>query len=179
MFIRRRFSARNFLPEVRKYGATCLIYVGELCRYLTNSDAKPDDHVSPLRNMMGNGLRPDVWLDFKKRFGSKRISEFSGASEGNVAFANLMNKDCTIGMTSSRVALIKYDVETDEIERNDDNRCIEVEFGEPGLCLGHINPGAVLKDIQIPRRQKKRCYAMFLKKVMLGLIQGISLRKST
>ena len=145
MFIRRRFSARNFLPEVRKYGATCLIYVGELCRYLTNSDAKPDDHVSPLRNMMGNGLRPDVWLDFKKRFGIKRISEFYGASEGNVAFANLMNKDCTIGMTSSRVALIKYDVETDEIERNDDNRCIEVEFGEPGLCLGHINPGAVFE----------------------------------
>ena len=95
--------------------------------------------------MMGNGLRPDVWLDFKKRFGIKRISEFYGASEGNVAFANLMNKDCTIGMTSSRVALIKYDVETDEIERNDDNRCIEVEFGEPGLCLGHINPGAVFE----------------------------------
>ena len=145
MFIRRRFSASNFLPEVRKYGATCLIYVGELCRYLTNSAKKSDDHVSPLKNMMGNGLRPDVWLDFKKRFGIKRISEFYGASEGNVAFANLMNKDCTIGMTSSRVALVKYDIETDEIERNDKGHCTEVDFGEPGLCLGHINPSAVFE----------------------------------
>ncbi|MEQ8859858.1 MAG: long-chain-acyl-CoA synthetase [Pseudomonadales bacterium] len=145
MFIRRKFSASNFLPEVREHGTTCFIYIGELCRYLVNTPAKPDDHRNPLKRMMGNGLRPDVWPEFKQRFGVKRIAEFYGASEGNVAFANLLNKDCTVGMTSARHALVRYDVDADEIVRDEHGRCIEVEPGEPGLLLGHINPEAVFE----------------------------------
>ncbi len=145
MFIRRRFSASAFLNEVREHRCTCFIYVGELCRYLDNTPPRPDDHDSPLATMMGNGLRPDVWLRFKKRFGVKRITEFYGASEGNIAFANLLNKDCTVGMTSSRIALVRYDVDTDEIERNAEGRCVEVAQGEPGLLLGHINPTAAFE----------------------------------
>ena len=142
MFLRRRFSARAFLPDVREHGCTSFIYVGELCRYLNNSKALPDDRDNPLHTMMGNGLRPDIWLDFKRRFGITRVTEFYGASEGNVAFANLLNKDCTFGMTSSKVALVRYDVDTDEIVRGTDGRCIQAEQGEPGLLLGHISPTA-------------------------------------
>ena len=145
MFVRRRFSASAFLDEVRQHRCTCFIYVGELCRYLDNTPARPDDHDSPLATMMGNGLRPDVWLRFKKRFGIKRITEFYGASEGNVAFANLLNKDCTIGMTSSKIALVRYDVDADEIVRDGEGRCIEAGKGEPGLLLGHINPSAAFE----------------------------------
>ena len=145
MFVRRRFSASAFLPEVREHNCSCFVYVGELCRYLNNTPAKPDDHHNPLKTMMGNGLRPDVWLDFKKRFGVKRISEFYGASEGNVAFANLLNKDCTVGMTSAKVALVRYDVDADEIVRDAQGRCEEVGQGEPGLLLGHINPQAAFE----------------------------------
>ena len=145
MFVRRKFSARNFLPEVRDYNCTCLIYIGELCRYLTNSERKPDDHKNPIRSMMGNGLRPDVWMDFKNRYGVKRIAEFYGSSEGNVSFANLMNKDCTVGMTSMPVALVKYDIHDDEIVRDANGRCIEVEPGEPGLLLGKITEETVFE----------------------------------
>lgn len=145
VFIRRRFSASNFLPEVREHGATCLIYIGELCRYLTNTPGRDDDHVNPLTKAAGNGMRPDVWHDFKQRFGLKRISEFYGASEGNVAFANLLNKDCTVGMTASRVALVQYNVHDDEIVKTPEGRCIEVPAGEPGLLLGHINEEAVFE----------------------------------
>ena len=145
MFLRRRFSAGAFLPEVREHACTCFIYVGELCRYLINTPAKPDDADSPLTTMMGNGLRPDVWMDFKRRFGIRRVTEFYGASEGNVAFANLLNKNCTIGMTSSKVALVRYDVDTDEIVRDQNGRCAQVPSGEPGLLLGHINPEAAFE----------------------------------
>ncbi len=142
MFLRRRFSARAFLPDVREHGCTSFIYVGELCRYLNNSKALPDDRDNPLHTMMGNGLRPDIWLEFKRRFGITRVTEFYGASEGNVAFANLLNKDCTFGMTSSKVALVRYDVDTDEIVRGTDGYCIQAQQGEPGLLLGHISPTA-------------------------------------
>lgn len=145
IYLRRRFSASNFLKEVRESESTGLIYIGELCRYLINTPAEANDHDNPLVTMMGNGLRPDVWMDFKQRFGVKRVIEFYGSSEGNVAFANLMNKDQTIGMTASRVALVEYDIDDDQIVRNADGRCVEVAPGEPGLLLGHINPNAAFE----------------------------------
>jgi citronellyl-CoA synthetase len=138
MFIRRKFSGSNFLSEVREHGATCFIYIGELCRYLLNVPVRADDHNNPLMSMMGNGLRPDVWHEFKTRFGIKRIAEFYGSSEGNVAFLNMLNKDCTVGTTSLPLALVKYDVDADEVARDAEGRLIRVADGEPGLLLGQI-----------------------------------------
>lgn len=156
MFIRRKFSASNFLREVREYQTNCFIYIGELCRYLMNTPQAADDHKNPLTRMMGNGLRPDIWKDFKKRFGVKRIAEFYGASEGNVAFANLLNKDCTVGMTSARHALVRYDVDNDEIVRDKQGHCIEVEPGEAGLLLGHINPEAAFEGYTSKEATEKK-----------------------
>ena len=150
MFIRRKFSASNFLDEVRENHCTCLVYIGELCRYLTNSEPGSKDSKNPLRSMMGNGMRPDVWLDFKNRFGIKRVCELYGSSEGNVAFANLLNKDCTVGMTSVEHALVKYDVDNDEIIRDANDLCVTVEEGEPGLLLGKISEDAVFEGYTDP-----------------------------
>lgn len=156
MFIRRKFSASNFLQEVRDEGCTLLVYIGELCRYLSNTEAKSDDHKNPLRSMMGNGLRPDVWTGFKQRFGIKRVAEFYGSSEGNVAFANLMNRDCTVGMTSSEVALVRYDVDNDEIVRDSAGRCQLVAEGEPGLLLGKITEDTVFEGYTDPEATEKK-----------------------
>jgi len=138
LFLRRRFSASSFLDEVREHGATCFIYIGELCRYLLNTAEKDNDFNNPLGAMMGNGLRPDVWYEFKKRFGVQRIAEFYGSSEGNLGFMNIFNKDCTVGTTSIPHALIQYDVDADEIIRNASGHCVRVEKGKPGLMLGKI-----------------------------------------
>ena len=40
---------------------------------------------------------------------------------------------------------MRYDVDADEIVRDSDGRCVEVESGEPGLLLGHINPNAAFE----------------------------------
>jgi citronellyl-CoA synthetase len=138
MFVRRKFSASRFLPEVREHGVTCFIYIGELCRYLLNTPAQADDYRNPLATIMGNGLRPDVWHEFKERFGIHRVSEFYGSSEGNIGFLNMLNKDCTVGATTLPLALVKYDVVNDEILRDSNGRCIKVSAGEPGLLLGKI-----------------------------------------
>ena len=138
LFLRRRFSASSFLDEVREHGTTCFIYIGELCRYLLNTVEKDNDFNNPLGTMMGNGLRPDVWHEFKNRFGVRRIAEFYGSSEGNLGFINIFNKDCTVGTTSIPHALIQYDVDADEIVRNAAGHCIRADKGEPGLMLGKI-----------------------------------------
>ena len=73
MFIRRKFSASTFIEEIRENNCTCLVYIGEMCRYLTNSKPDSTDKLNPLRSMMGNGMRPDIWMEFKNRYGIKRI----------------------------------------------------------------------------------------------------------
>lgn len=140
LILRRKFSASRFLGEIRLHNVTHMIYVGELLRYLYNTTEHTDDARNTLHTMMGNGLRPDIWDSFKTRFGIERITEIYGASEGNVAFANVLNKDRTIGLTTAKVALVKYDVSNDEMVKDEKGHCILVKDGEAGLCLGNINP---------------------------------------
>lgn len=142
VYLRRSFSASNFWPEVQRYQTNCFIYVGELCRYLAIQAECPQEKNNPLQKMLGNGLRPDVWDEFRIRFGVSRICEIYGSSEGNVTFLNLLNKDKTIGASISKVALVQYDAENDAIVRDSAGRCIEVPVGAPGLLLAEISPKA-------------------------------------
>ena len=111
IFLRRRFSASQFWPEVQQHQCTSFIYVGELCRYLTLQAESQAEKDNPLHTMLGNGLRPDLWDAFRHRFKVKRICEIYGSSEGNVVFINVLNKDKTIGTTTANIMLAKYDVE--------------------------------------------------------------------
>ena len=136
--LRRTFSASKFWSEVQAWQTNSFVYVGELCRYLVTQAPSNAERNNPLQKMVGNGLRPDVWDEFKSRFEVKRICEIYGSSEGNVTFLNLLNKDRTIGTTSVEVALVKYDVNEDAIVRDDAGLCELAKPGEPGLLLGKI-----------------------------------------
>jgi citronellyl-CoA synthetase len=54
--IRNKFSASNFLSDVRKFKANSFIYVGEICRYLMNQPPKPNDKDNPIIACVGNPL---------------------------------------------------------------------------------------------------------------------------
>ena len=140
--LRRRFSASNFLREVREQRCNTFVYVGELCRYLMNQPPAPDDADNPLEKMIGNGLRPDIWKPFKTRFGVPRVHEIYGASEGNSGFVNAFNKDETIGFGVTPHVLVKYDDEDNEIVRDPHGMCIPVPRGQPGLLLNKIDAKA-------------------------------------
>jgi citronellyl-CoA synthetase len=62
-----------------------------------------------------------------------------------VGFLNFLNKDCTVGATTLPVALVRYDVDADEIVRDRDGHCVKVKPGEPGLLLGKITPLTVFE----------------------------------
>ena len=138
LVLKRKFSARDFWPEVKQHNANMFIYVGELCRYLTMQNPQPDEIDNPLQTMLGNGLRPDVWDQFRSRFKVDRISEIYGSSEGNASFFNLLNKDRTIGTTTASIKLIKYDVDEDEMLRDEHGQLIEAKDGDPGLLIAEI-----------------------------------------
>ena len=133
--IGRKFSLTRFWDEIKKYNATIYVYVGELCSYLINQPPSPNDKNHSIRAIIGNGLRPEIWKDFKKRFGIEFIGEFYGASEVPAIFVNLLNFDCTLGMCSSPYAIIKYDFEEEKVIRNENGFMENVEPGEVGLLL--------------------------------------------
>ena len=155
-FIKRKFSATSFWDEVQKYNTTALVYIGELCRYLANSEPRQAEQNNPLEVMVGNGLRPDVWDTFKDRFQVNRIVEIYGASEGNALFMNLLNKNKTIGMTNADVALIEYDVAEDEVLKTDDGFCKRILNHDPGLLIVRIGPNAVFNGYTDAQATEKK-----------------------
>ena len=155
-FIKRKFSASSFWDEVQKYNTTALVYIGELCRYLANTETTSAEQNNPLQVMVGNGLRPDVWDIFKERFGVDRIVEIYGASEGNALFMNLLNKDKTIGMTNAQVALIEYDVAEDKIIKNEDGTCKKIINHDPGLLIVFISPNSVFNGYTDAQATEKK-----------------------
>jgi len=74
--IGRKFSVTRFWDEIRKYNATAFSYIGEICHYLMNQPFNPDDSKNSVKTVIGNGLRPEIWIDFKKRLtsGGKRAN---------------------------------------------------------------------------------------------------------
>ena len=139
IFLRRKFSASNFLVEAREHKTNTFIYIGELCRYLLHTPVKPDDADNPITKCAGNGLRPDIWQEFKARFGITRVGEFYASTEGNIAFMNCFNNDSTIGFSPAKFSLIKYDVDNDQVVKDRNGYCVKVETGEPGLLVAKIN----------------------------------------
>jgi citronellyl-CoA synthetase len=136
--IRRKFSASAFWEDTRRFKATSFIYIGEVCRYLMNQSPGPDDSRNPIRKIVGNGLRPDIWKAFKKRFQIPYVYELYGAAEANMIFTNFFNIDCCVGLCLTPYTIVKYDLDADQPIRGKDGLLIPVGRGQTGLMLAKI-----------------------------------------
>lgn len=137
--LRRKFSASAFWPDVQRYQATCFGYIGELCRYLLNQPEHPAEKNNSLRCMIGNGLRPSIWAEFKARFGVEQITEFYASSEGNIGFTNVFNFDNTVGFSPATYAIVRYDLENDRAIRTAKGFLQKADKGEAGLLISEIS----------------------------------------
>jgi fatty-acyl-CoA synthase len=142
--IREKFSAREFWDDVMRYDCTIMQYIGELCRYLINTPRRPHETKHRLRLACGNGLRPDVWNEFKERFRIPQIIEFYAATEGNVLMFNFEGKPGAIGRLPSYIArrfptaLVRFDVEKEQPMRDAQGFCIRCKANEVGEAIGRI-----------------------------------------
>jgi len=144
VILRRKFSAHKFWDDVSDHGATLFQYIGELCRYLLNTDEHPKERSHKLRVAVGNGLRPEIWERFQTRFNIPKIVEFYGATEGNVTLFNFDGHTGSIGRVPFYaksvipVTLVQFDVEKEEPVRGPDGFCRPCEPGQVGEALGKI-----------------------------------------
>ncbi|KAL3422287.1 AMP-binding enzyme [Phlyctema vagabunda] len=91
--IGKKFSTSKFWGEVRDSKATWITYVGETARYLLAAPPHPQDKDHCVRGMYGNGLRPDVWMKFRDRFGVPEVVEFFNSTEGVFGLVNRSRGD--------------------------------------------------------------------------------------
>jgi fatty-acyl-CoA synthase len=142
--IREKFSAREFWDDVVRYDCTLIQYIGELCRYLVHSPPTDNETRHRIRLVCGNGLRPDLWNEFKSRFRIPQILEFYGATEGNVNIFNFEGKPGAVGrvpwFVAHRfpIAVVRFDTDTQQPVRDADGLCIRCAADEPGEVIGRI-----------------------------------------
>ena len=98
--IRSKFSASKFWTDCIKWNCTAAQYIGEICRYLLVQPERDSDRAHRVKVMFGNGLRPNIWREFKERFNIKLIAEFYGATEGNANVVNYTGKEGACGFVS-------------------------------------------------------------------------------
>jgi acyl-CoA synthetase (AMP-forming)/AMP-acid ligase II len=157
MVISRKFSATNFFRHCTIYKATAVQYIGELARYLLNAPPSEWDTKHRVRVAFGNGMRPEAWIPFQKRFRIPEIGEFYGATEGNQSFVNhVVTTDnfktfpgagacgkagLLFRMLRGQPVVIKHDTATESPVRDPKTGfCIPCERGEAGELVGIIDP---------------------------------------
>lgn len=155
----RKFSHKTFWPEVSASKANILQYVGELCRYLVNAPPHPLERQHAVKMAWGNGMRPDVWENFRQRFGVQTINELYAATDGLGATFNAnrgefgRNAIALRGLlwhyrNGAREVRVKIDPDTEEIARDAQGFAIRTGLNEPGEVLHQVdaisakNPGA-------------------------------------
>jgi fatty-acyl-CoA synthase len=81
--LRRRFSASEFLDDVRRFGVTYANYVGKPLSYILATPERPDDADNPLRVMFGNEGGERDTAAFAARFGCQ-VDDAYGSTEGGI-----------------------------------------------------------------------------------------------
>ncbi|MEO7037975.1 MAG: AMP-binding protein [Polyangiaceae bacterium] len=144
--LRRKFSARKFAPDLARYGATATLYIGDVCRALLHTPPHPAEATLRLRVAVGNGLEPEVWSEFQRRFGQPLIREFYASTEAPSAILNLTGKVGSLGHVPFErrrgFRLARLDPEQHDLARDAVGRASECSPDEPGELLLRVFPSA-------------------------------------
>lgn len=135
--LRRKFSASNFLGDVRKYGATYFNYVGRALAYVLATPEEADDGDNQLRLAFGTEATDRDMTEFSRRFGCE-FRESYGSSEGPIVIAKTPDTP-SLALGQARegdVAVV--DPETGE-------ECPRAEFGDDGRLLNHEAIGEIVR----------------------------------
>ncbi|ODV60445.1 long-chain fatty acid transporter FAT1 [Ascoidea rubescens DSM 1968] len=178
--ITERFSASNFWAQVKITKSTHIQYVGEICRYLINQPVNPNyekNHTATIA--YGNGLRTDIWFQFKQRFNIHAVGEFYAATEAPIATTSFQTGNDGIGacrnygslinyILSYQQILVKMDPDTDnELYRDaKTGYCKVTDAEEPGQLLFRISrPKKPYVDFQGYINNEKETNSKFVRDV--------------
>ncbi|MGH9027656.1 MAG: AMP-binding protein [Acidimicrobiia bacterium] len=124
--LRRKFSASNFLPDLRRYGATFFNYVGKPLSYILATPEQADDADNTLTRVFGNEAADADIGRFAERFGCS-VTDNYGSTEGGLFIVRTSEQPAgSLGMGVGGAAVL--DPETGE-------ECLPARFDEHGRLL--------------------------------------------
>ena len=138
--LRRRFSATNFLPDVRRYGVTFFNYVGKPLSYILATPERDDDAENSLRFAFGNEAAPLDVERFAARFGCV-VADGYGSTEGGLNMSK--TPDTPRGSLGLPVAPIRAAI----LDPDTGKECPPAQFDAAGRLL---NAEAAIGEIVNP-----------------------------
>lgn len=121
-----QFSASGFLPDIRRYGATYMNYVGKPLAYILATAEQADDHDNPLRVAFGNEAADRDIDEFSRRFGCSVWDGFGSTELAIIITRSEGTPAGSVGQGFPGVAI--YDPETVE-------ECAVAEFDDTGALV--------------------------------------------
>ena len=118
-----KFSASNFLADVRRYGATYMNYVGKPLAYILATTARDDDSDNPLRVAFGNEANDKDIEHFQRRFGVQVEDGFGSTENAVMVIREPGTPRGSIGRGAEGVAVYHSDTITE---------CAAAEFDAHG-----------------------------------------------
>ncbi len=139
-----RFSPEHFWSEVRRYGASVVVYAGEMARALVDAPHDRSDANNPVRLFAGSGMRLDIWERLVTRF-DVGVLEFYASTEGNAVLANASGQKVgSLGRPlpgATEMTLLAWDFEAEDFARHPDGAPRRAASGEPGVLIARVDPG--------------------------------------
>lgn len=133
--LREKFSASEFLADVRRFGATYASYVGKPLTYVLATAAAPDDSDNPLRLVFGNEAGDRDIRAFGERFGCQVVDGF-GSTENAVIVSKIEGTPpSALGWPADGVAVYDRDTgkECPRAELDADGRVTNLD-----ACVGEL-----------------------------------------
>ncbi len=155
--LRKRFSATNFWKDVHQYKCTFGMYVGAIPRYLLNQPVSPLEKDHTLKKISGLGLKKQIWIQFKERFGIEHIWEFYGSTEGHRPFLNVDEVPGMIGrLNMPGVLLAKCDPMTGVFYKDEEGYLMRCKPGDTGMLLIKVEEKGVFTGYKNVEKTKSK-----------------------
>lgn len=134
--MRRKFSASGFLPDVLKFGATYVNYVGRSLSYVLAQPERPEEAETRLRIVFGTEASVHDRREFARRF-HVEPGESYGSSEGGVVISRTPDTPPTaLGVAGDYMNVAILD--------ENGHECPVAEFDADG---GLVNSGEAIGEI--------------------------------
>jgi fatty-acyl-CoA synthase len=140
--LRPKFSASEFLTDVRRFGCTYFNYVGRALSYVLAQPEQPDDSDNPLKWCLGSEASPRDRREFRRRFGCF-VAEGYSSSEGAVVITPFS------GMPPEALGRPSEGMDVTIIDPDTGIECPRARFGDDRRLL---NPEEAIGEI-VGRRE--------------------------
>jgi fatty-acyl-CoA synthase len=135
--LRERFSASQFMPDVRRYGATFFSTVGRALAYILATPESPEDRDHRVGYALAPESSPADARAFRKRFGIPCISGY-GSSENAIVMVPVQ------GMPREALGRPQDGIDAAVVDPESGQECPTARFDDDGRLL---NAGEAIGEI--------------------------------